>query len=51
MNTNQTPENNILTKLIANTIQLPMGTIAKLSNKKPPTQKNRGIIFETKTAI
>ena len=27
------------------------GTIAKLSNKKPPTQQNRSIRFQTKTAI
>ena len=27
------------------------GTIAKLSNKKPPTQQNKSICFETKTAI
>ena len=33
MNTKQTAENNVLTKLITNTIQLPVSTIAKLSNK------------------
>ena len=51
MNTKQTPGNNILTKLITNTIYTPCGTIAKLSNKKPPTQQSRSICFGTKTAI
>ena len=51
MNTKQTPENNILTKLIKITIRIPMGTIAKLFNKKLPTQENKSIIFETNTAI
>ena len=40
--------NNILTKLIANTIHTSLwGTITKLSNKKPPTQQNRSIYFKT----
>ena len=37
MNTKQTPENNFWTKLITYTIRNPVGIIAKLSNKKPPT--------------
>ena len=37
MNTKQTPRNNILTKLI--------------TNKKPPTQQNRTIRFQTKITI
>ena len=41
----------MLTKLITNTIPLPVGTIAKLSNKKLPTQPNKIISFDSKTAI
>ena len=37
MNIKQTPRNNILTKLI--------------TNKKPPTQQNRSICFQTKITI
>ena len=47
MKPKQTSENNIVKKLIANTIQLPVGTIAKLSNKKPPTLQ-KALAFEQK---
>ena len=51
MNIKETPGNNSLTKLITNTIGLPMNTITKLFNKKPLTQKNRNISFETKQKL
>ena len=46
-----TPENNCLKILITKTMRLPLETIAKLSNKKSPTQPNRSISLKTKTAI
>ena len=55
MNTKQTPENNILTKLITSTTQLPVGTIAKLFEKKSIhnywKKNTEQMSFETKTAI
>ena len=41
MNTKQTPGNNILTKLITNTIHTLYGHKSKTIQRKPPTQHNR----------
>ena len=46
--TNQTPENNIFTKLITNTIRLPVSTIAKLSNKSHLHNRTEASALELK---
>ena len=49
MNTKQTPGSNKIDH--KHNPHFLWGTIAKLSNKKPPTQQNRSIRFGTKTAV